>query len=73
MAYEFKFPFEPPWEDLKLTLDLPNGGKAYVFDTCVVRDPVKRAAIDEEVGMILARAERKRFLKRLREKGIQEQ
>lgn len=69
MAYEFKFPFEPPWEDLRLTVDLPNGGKAYVFDTCVERDPVKRAAIDEEVGLVLARDARKKFLRRLEEQG----
>lgn len=69
MAYEFKFPFEPPWEDLRLTVDLPNGGKAYVFDTCVERDPVKRAAIDEQVGLVLARDARKKFLRELEERG----
>lgn len=62
MGYEFKFPFEPPWEDLKMEISLPGGGKAYIFDTCVERDPVKRAAIDEEVGLVLARAERRKFL-----------
>lgn len=62
MAFEFKFPFEPPWEDMKLEIDLPGGGKAYVFDTCVERDPVKRAAIDEEVARILYNARVKRMM-----------
>ena len=69
MAFEFKFPFEPPWEDLKAEGTTKSGAKFFVFDTCVERDPVKRAAIDEEVGLILARAERKKFLKRLQEQG----
>lgn len=62
MAFEFKFPFEPPWEDMKLEIDLPGGGKAYVFDTCVERDPVKRAAIDEEVARILYNARVRRMM-----------
>lgn len=65
MAYEFKFPFEPPWEDLRAEGTAENGARFYIFDTCVERDPVKRAAIDEEVGRVLARIERKRFLKGL--------
>ncbi len=62
MAFEFKYPFEPPWEDMKLEIDLPNGGKAYVFDTCVERDPMKRAAIDEEVARILHNARVRRMM-----------
>lgn len=62
MAFEFKYPFEPPWEDMKLEIDLPNGGKAYVFDTCVERDPIKRAVIDEEVARILHNARVRRMM-----------
>ena len=62
MAFEFKYPFEPPWEDMKLEIDLRNGGKAYVFDTCVERDPMKRAAIDEEVARILHNARVRRMM-----------
>lgn len=69
MAYEFKFPFEPPWEDMKAEGTAENGTKFFIFDTCVERDPAKRAAIDEEVGLVLARAERKKFLKALQEQG----
>lgn len=69
MAFEFKFPFEPPWEDLKAEGITESGVRFYIFDTCVERDPVKRAAIDEEVGLVLSRAERKRYLKELQEQG----
>ena len=33
MAYEFKFPWEPPWEDLAMEVTTPNGVKCYIFDT----------------------------------------
>lgn len=65
MAYEFKFPFEPPWEDLKMTVVASNGTKCYIFDSCVVRDPVERAKIDERIGDILARAERRQLMERM--------
>lgn len=42
-----------------------NGAKVYIFDTYVVRDPEKRAAIDREVGEILARSERRKFMQKL--------
>lgn len=69
MAYEFKFPFEPPWEDLKMQGVTDKGVRFYIFDSCVERDPVKRAAIDEEVGLVLARHERKKFLQSLGEQA----
>lgn len=62
MAFEFKFPFEPPWEDLKQVTECPGIGTVYVFDSCVVTDPAERARIDEEVGEILARAKLKAYL-----------
>lgn len=65
MAYEFKFPFEPPWEDLKLQGTTSTGARYYVFDSCVEKDPEKRAEIDKRVGLILARAERQKFLQSL--------
>ncbi len=64
MPYQFKFPFEPPWEDLKMTVDLPGGGKVYIFDTCVERDPKRRAEIDRRVGEILGQAEERRLTKK---------
>lgn len=67
MPFEFKFPFAPPWEDLKVEIDLPGGGKAYVFDTCVERDPKKVAEIEREIGLVLARAQRRKFLQELSE------
>lgn len=30
--YEYKFPFEPPLEDLKMVLE-GDGGTCYIFDT----------------------------------------
>lgn len=65
MPYEFKFPFEPPWEDLKLQGVTATGARYYVFDSCVETDPEKRAEIDQRVGLVLARAERQRFLQSL--------
>lgn len=67
MAYEFKFPFNPPWEDLKLQGETSTGAKFYVFDSCVEKDPEKRAEIDQRVGLVLARAERQKFLRSLNE------
>lgn len=45
-GFVFTFPFEPPWEDLRAEGSTPNGGKFYIFDSCVIRDPEERAAID---------------------------
>lgn len=63
MAHKFTFPFVPPWEDLRQTTELPGGGKAYVFDTCVERDPEKVKEIEKEIGLILAQAERRKLLR----------
>lgn len=60
--FEFKFPFEPPWDDLKMELTASNGAKVYIFDSCVERDPEKRAAIDRQVAEVLIRAERRKFM-----------
>ena len=67
--FEIKFPFEPPWEDLRREGTARNGAKVYIFDSCVVRDPEERAAIDREVAAVLMRAERRRFLAALDEAG----
>jgi len=32
--YEFKFPFEPPLEDLKMTVTAASGAKVFIYDTC---------------------------------------
>lgn len=31
--YEWNFPFEPPWTDLKLEMTAQNGARVYLFDT----------------------------------------
>lgn len=31
--YEFKYPFEPPWEDLRMKITTADGIDAYIFDT----------------------------------------
>ena len=49
-GFVFTFPFEPPWEDLRAEGSTPNGGKFYIFDSCVIRDPEERAAIDRRVA-----------------------
>lgn len=40
----------------------PNGGKFYIFDSCVIRDPEERAAIDRRVADVFVQAERRKFL-----------
>ena len=49
-GFEFKFPFEPPWEDLRAEGATPNGGRFYIFDSCVIRDPEERAAMGRRAG-----------------------
>lgn len=61
MAYKFTFPFVPPKEDLKLVKHIPGKGTCYIYDTCVVRDPVERARIDAQVSEILTQAELRRM------------
>lgn len=68
MAYKFTFPFVPPKEDLKLVKHIPGKGTCYVYDTCVVRDPVERARIDAQVSEILTRAEIKRRMREMEDK-----
>ena len=57
-GFVFTFPFEPPWEDLRAEGSTPNGGKFYIFDSCVIRDPGERAAIDGRVADVVVMAER---------------
>lgn len=64
-GFEFKFPFEPPWEDLRAEGATPNGGRFYIFDSCVIRDPEERAAIDRRVADIFVQSERRKFLAEL--------
>ena len=61
-GFVFTFPFEPPWEDLRAEGSTPNGGKFYIFDSCVIRDPEERAAIDRRVADVFVQAERRKFL-----------
>ena len=68
MAFEFKFPFEPPWEDLKQMTECPGIGTVYIFDSCVVTDPEERAKIDEEVAQILAQSKLKAYLAQMEKK-----
>jgi len=69
MAYEFKYPFEPPWEDLRAQGVTETGARWYIFDSCVVTDPKELAAIDEQVGRILAMDQRKKALRALKQEG----
>lgn len=62
---KFKIPFEPPWDDLKREAVSENGTKCYIFDSCVVREPDERAAIDRGIVEIIVRSDRRRFLGRL--------
>lgn len=56
MPYEFKFPFEPPWEDLKLELEFASGAKCYVFDTlCKNVTQEQKDAAMEHIGDIVYR------------------
>lgn len=68
--FEFTFPFEPPWEDLRMQGTAPNGGKWFIFDSCVVKDPEEKAKIDRNVGEILARSQRRKFMEQLNAQEI---
>lgn len=70
--FEFKFPFEPPWEDLRMEGTTPGGIKFYVFDSCVERDPEKRAEIDRRIAKIFVDSERRKFLAKLAEEEAAE-
>ena len=35
---------------------------SYIFDSCVIRDPEERAAIDRRVADVFVQAERRKFL-----------
>ena len=61
-AYKFTYPFKPPKEDLRMEGTTANGVKFYIYDTCVERDPEKRAEIDRQVAEIIVDAERRRFM-----------
>lgn len=63
--FKFKFPFEPPWEDLRMTVVTSNGVKCHIFDTCVVTDPEERAQIDRNIANIIINHERRKFLEKL--------
>lgn len=69
-GYKFKFPFEPPAEDLRMTVVTPHG-TCYIYDTCVVTDPEERAQIDRNIANIIIEHDRREFLKRQEEQGRQ--
>lgn len=48
----------------------PNGGKWFIFDSCVVKDPEEKAKIDRNVGEILARSQRRKFMEQLNAQEI---
>ena len=58
-AFLYRFPFEPPWEDLRAKGTASGGVTFCLFDSCVEREPEKRNEIDRRVADILARSEHK--------------
>lgn len=60
--FKFTYPFQPPWEDLKMTVVTPNGVKCHIFDTCVETDPEKIAQIERNIANIIIRHEERMFL-----------
>ncbi len=58
-AFLYRFPFEPPWEDLRAKGTASGGVTFCLFDSCVEREPEKRNEIDRRVADILARSEQK--------------
>ena len=55
--YEFKFPFEPPWEDLKMEGTSQSGAKYYIFDTCCKNfTKADKERTDREICRIYAQA-----------------
>lgn len=72
-GFKFKFPFEPPWEDLRKTVVTSNGTKCYIFDTCVVTDPEERAQIDRNIANIIIEHDRRKFLEELDRREREEQ
>lgn len=61
--YKFTFPFVPPTEDLRKVVVTASGARCYIYDTCVVTDPVERAEIDRKVASIIIERDRRAFLK----------
>lgn len=50
--YEFKFPFEPPMEDLKMVVKTEHA-TCYIFDTfCKNTTPEEKKRIDDEIREI---------------------
>ncbi len=60
------YPFEPPWEDLKMTVVTDKGVKCYIFDTCCKNEtPEQRAETKRRIGNIIYQSElRKRMQKK---------
>lgn len=71
--FKFTFPFEPPWEDLRMTVVSSNGIKCHIFDTCVVTDPEERAKIDQNIANIIIAHDRRKFLEELDRKEREQQ
>lgn len=74
MAYEFTFPWEPPWEDLAMEVTTSNGAKCYIFDTFCKEPltPEQKEAKDRRILQIYAESARMKFLRELREKEAEE-
>lgn len=65
--FEFKFPFEPPKEDLRKVVVTASGARCYIYDTCVVTDPEERKKIERNIANIIIERDRREFLKRQEE------
>ena len=64
--FEFTFPFEPPWEDLKMTVPFEDGPVCYVFDTCC-KDfgPEQKKEADQRIMKIWNNHVRKKMIEEI--------
>ena len=61
--YEFKYPFEPPEEDLAMEGVANNGVKWKIYDTfCKDFGLEKKAKADKEIMGIMIRARQRKFI-----------
>lgn len=70
MAGTFKYPWEPPWEDLAMEVTTANGCKCYIFDTYCKEPPTpeEKKARDERIVAIYTESARMKFLREARER-----
>lgn len=71
--HDFVFPFEPPWEDLKMTVPFEEGPVCYVFDTCCKDfDPEQKRERDQRIMKIWNWHVRKKIIKEIMREEAQD-